>query len=657
MKYTTRKRKSKSITNQSDDLQSIDSINDFIDLIPEDDDLIEDIKNSADKLHKDKMINDPEYKDMIEQVNKCADNQLVEYKTIDSNSIEKYIDLCDVLNLNIISIHLENPKLIKVMCYECGFEFITRNDLIEKYKFGCPSCYESRLYKPTKRCLAYVIYQIDIEYSNLNLQVIDTEYRGTHKKLLVKCLICDNEFNYPYNNLHKESGCRKCVFNNLRLSFEKVKSIVKSFGLTLLSTKYENYQSRLKLKCEFGHIFEQTLHSIKRARSCSICNTGKYMSEYICRGYMEYLFDKSFNKARFSWLINKEGNKLELDGYNKSLSLSFEMDGIQHIEFVPFFHKTVDNFIKRQHDDKIKDKLCKEHGITIIHVPHTVKYDNMLDYIKKECNKYNIKYIDKPNISISSFDVLKKLINEKNHKVDEKLKKSIWTRKNNYTGAHRIILLNCNNCHSDRELSYNHLIHDNKLPLCEHCYINGQNKIIDEIISKNGWERIDNYNKMRNSLTIRCMICKSIDTRLPCHIIYHKNIDNCTICIKNKIIDEIIKNYGWIRVNSYIQGNMFLSLKCIECANIIQCLPGGIIDRQKVGECKSCYSNTIIDNIIKNSGIKRIEQYIHTRTLMSFQCIRCNNIIKYYPRNIIEYKRIPKCNNCKNIPLKQPSGL
>jgi len=60
--------------------------------------------------------------------------------------------------------------------------------------------------------------------------------------------------------------------------------------------------------------------------------------------------------------------RLYLDYYIPQLKLAFEFDGRQHSEFVKFFHKTLDGFTKSLKRDSLKEKYCKENGITLVHI-------------------------------------------------------------------------------------------------------------------------------------------------------------------------------------------------------------------------------------------------------------------------------------------------
>ena len=54
--------------------------------------------------------------------------------------------------------------------------------------------------------------------------------------------------------------------------------------------------------------------------------------------------------------------------------LAIEYNGIQHYEYVEFFHRGNEgNLVRQQERDKLKEELCHQNGIYLIVVPYTVK--------------------------------------------------------------------------------------------------------------------------------------------------------------------------------------------------------------------------------------------------------------------------------------------
>ena len=106
--------------------------------------------------------------------------------------------------------------------------------------------------------------------------------------------------------------------------------------------------------------------------------------EIQCRYILQSIFNKPFTNQRPNFLRNITGNNLELDCYNEELKLAVEYNGIQHSKYIPFFHKNKEAFLNQLYRDDIKRRICKENGICLIEVPHTVKLNDIENYILKE---------------------------------------------------------------------------------------------------------------------------------------------------------------------------------------------------------------------------------------------------------------------------------
>lgn len=68
---------------------------------------------------------------------------------------------------------------------------------------------------------------------------------------------------------------------------------------------------------------------------------------------------------RPEWLLSSNLTRLELDFYIDEINTAFEIQGIQHIEYVPFFHGTYDNYLEQQKRDKEKIDLCFGNGVRL----------------------------------------------------------------------------------------------------------------------------------------------------------------------------------------------------------------------------------------------------------------------------------------------------
>lgn len=125
--------------------------------------------------------------------------------------------------------------------------------------------------------------------------------------------------------------------------------------------------------------------------------SSKLMNETRMSETVQSLFKQTFKKCRPEWLINPTtGRRLELDLYNAELAVAFEYDGAQHHHYVPHYHETRDHFEYRQLLDKLKDQLCKSHGVTLIRIPHTIQHLDMPAYIRgalgyEQCQKLGLQ--------------------------------------------------------------------------------------------------------------------------------------------------------------------------------------------------------------------------------------------------------------------------
>src|ERR1700688_2340802 len=87
-----------------------------------------------------------------------------------------------------------------------------------------------------------------------------------------------------------------------------------------LSTIYINARNKLLWKCKFGHQWEAVPYAIKAGGWCPQCHI--YISEEICRIYMEAIFNFPFPKIRPDWLLSPLQCPMELDGYCKELNIA-----------------------------------------------------------------------------------------------------------------------------------------------------------------------------------------------------------------------------------------------------------------------------------------------------------------------------------------------
>lgn len=122
-----------------------------------------------------------------------------------------------------------------------------------------------------------------------------------------------------------------------------------------------------------------------RQRQISPCSKGEQM----CKSFVEFYFQKPFNKTRPDFLKNPvTGENLELDLYNDELKLAIEYNGAQHYQYNSFMHKNSrDKFQNQQYRDLIKKDMCDKSSITLVVVPYTVPHDRIGSFLFGELKR------------------------------------------------------------------------------------------------------------------------------------------------------------------------------------------------------------------------------------------------------------------------------
>lgn len=121
--------------------------------------------------------------------------------------------------------------------------------------------------------------------------------------------------------------------------------------------------------CNEGHEwFASANNVVGRGSGCPRCVDARDSKrERECRDSIEQLTGHQFPKSKPDWLRSNRGFQLELDGFSEKLRLAFEHHGIQHYQYVPFFHSG-QRFKRTQELDVEKRSRCVDAGITLIEV-------------------------------------------------------------------------------------------------------------------------------------------------------------------------------------------------------------------------------------------------------------------------------------------------
>jgi very-short-patch-repair endonuclease len=248
---------------------------------------------------------------------------------------------------------------------------------------------------------ANTIEQINKKLADLKLCFVcvkpDTHV-GFHELTQYKCTKCNNIISVTFNSLSRRksnSCCPTChsmkrsnrgdnffIDKSNIIAQERIAAIEKQRNGTCLN-KHEKHNSSTFTRWECGvckHIWEATLTNIVCKNSwCPKCVCSA--SEQYCIASLTEFYPKlnwQYNKF-YDFLFNSDtSSTMQLDFYCEEIKLAIEYQGKQHAAFDPYIHGTAERFESQQMRDRLKAKLCAEHGITLLHIPHTYSHQNIV---------------------------------------------------------------------------------------------------------------------------------------------------------------------------------------------------------------------------------------------------------------------------------------
>jgi hypothetical protein len=174
---------------------------------------------------------------------------------------------------------------------------------------------------------------------------------------------------------HKQN-CPKCQGKG-KVTQEDCANLAIERNGKFISDKYNPYELQL-WECKHGHRFSAKYSTIKSQNIwCPYCTQS--VGERAVRYVLETIFQKQFKKTRPEWLVNKEGKRLELDGFCEELGLAFEHNGKQH--YSSKYHRGTPKLME---NDAIKKALCQLNHIVLLivpEVPSLMKFENLSQYL------------------------------------------------------------------------------------------------------------------------------------------------------------------------------------------------------------------------------------------------------------------------------------
>ena len=282
-------------------------------------------------------------------------------------------------NIEILGEYKGSKIKIKCKCKIDGYIWeTTPNNLLKGY--GCPKCSGNIKNKTTE----YFINEL--KEINNNIEVLG-EYKGSNKKIRVRCKIDGYEWETTPSVLLNNHGCPKCSGKE-KSNTERFKQEMKEINNDIeILGEYVNRKTKIKCRCKIdGHEWEATPNNLLNGSGCPKCNTSKgekRIAKYLDNRNIKYIHDKGY----FKDLKNSKNNILRPDFIIKDRKIWIEFDGKQHFEVVDFSSKNQElakeQFEQIKENDKIKNEYAKKHNWKLIRIAYW-DFDKIEEILEKE---------------------------------------------------------------------------------------------------------------------------------------------------------------------------------------------------------------------------------------------------------------------------------
>lgn len=236
---------------------------------------------------------------------------------------------------------------------------------------------------------------------------LSNAYVNVRSKLRWECTNGHTWEATPGSLRNMDSWCPTCA-RVAPLLLEDMQELAASRGGECLSEVYENSATKLRWRCEEGHVWDATPDNVKNGDQwCPQCSGNR--TEELVRCYFEILFNgEAFPKCPgHPQLPSPGGGFLTLDGYSECLSLAFEYQGQQHYVEVDGFGPP-GSLKKRKAYDAAKVECCRNalpQPIRLIVIPYTIQQEQLEGFIRARCQEMGVHVLCESNVDASMVKV------------------------------------------------------------------------------------------------------------------------------------------------------------------------------------------------------------------------------------------------------------
>ena len=274
---------------------------------------------------------------------------------------QEYYNECKQKNLDLpIEWYVNNSTPIKHLCRICNTTYIQSPGSHLQGR-SCPKCGVKK--RSNIRTKTFKQYYKECKERGLDLPIED--YINARTKIKHKCKNGHIYMQSPDSHLTGQ-GCSKCN-NNKKKTPQNYYDECKKRGLDLPIRNYVNAITKIKHKCNKGHIYLQSPDKHLQYYGCPICNEShgeRFIRNYLDNNNIKYEPQKKFKDL-------KDKTYLSYDFYLPKQNMLIEYQGEQHYESNAYFGGEKQLELQQLHD-KMKKDYAKANGYKLLELHYSL---------------------------------------------------------------------------------------------------------------------------------------------------------------------------------------------------------------------------------------------------------------------------------------------
>lgn len=254
------------------------------------------------------------------------------------------------------------------------------------YQQGCPKCgIEKRVKERTGNKDEFIaksnaLYNFKYKYDKV-------EYVNRMTPVIITCPVHGDFLQKPHAHLDGHE-CAKCTHPHI-YGRTRDELLTEFYSIHQNSYSYPdlpercNEHHKIKISCPKHGMFKQTVKYHLKGGGCPICCNSKHANALAVSMNEENI---SFEREKtFPWLRRRIRGRMRLDFYLPDYNVGIEYQGAMHfgIHKNNKYTMTKEDYEDLFDRDRVKYKLCKEHGIRILYFCYNKEWvpDNYIDHV------------------------------------------------------------------------------------------------------------------------------------------------------------------------------------------------------------------------------------------------------------------------------------